>query len=171
MSNENPHAEYLGDQEPLKVLSLTARKIEAILEDLGSVRVNQSPAPGKWSACEIVCHLADCELVFAYRLRQTLSEDHHVIQPFDQEKWAAKYPGYDARAALSTFHAVRNWNLAFIRSLVPEEHAKSVTHPERGTMTFQNIIETMGGHDINHLRQLEGIARNFAPEQSALSAD
>jgi hypothetical protein len=29
----------------------------------------------------------------------------------------------------------------------------------------------MGGHDINHLRQLEGIARNFAPEQSALSAD
>lgn len=170
MSNENPYAEYLGDQEPLKVLSLTARKIEAILEDLGSERVNQPPAPGKWSACEIVCHLADCELVFAYRMRQTISEEHHVIQPFDQEKWAANYAGYDARAALSTFHSVRNWNLAFIRSLAPEEHAKPVTHPERGTMTFQAIVDTMGGHDINHLRQLEGIVKGFAPEQSAHSA-
>ncbi len=170
MSKENPYADYLGDQEPLKVLSLTARKIEAILEDLGSVRVNQAPAPGKWSAREIVSHLADCELVFAFRLRQTLSEDHHVIQPFDQDKWAAKYAGYDAREALSAFHSVRNWNLAFIRSLAPEEHTKSVTHPERGTMTFQNIVETMAGHDVNHLRQLEGMVKKFAPEQSALAA-
>jgi uncharacterized damage-inducible protein DinB len=164
MSKENPYGEYLGDQEPLKVLSLTARRIEAILEDLGSVRVDEPPAPGKWSAREIVCHLADCELVFAFRLRQTLSEDHHVIQPFDQEKWAAKYTGYDAREALTAFHAVRNWDLAFIRSLAPEEHAKPVLHPERGTMTFQNIVETMAGHDINHLRQLDAMARKFAPE-------
>jgi len=163
MSNENPYAEYLGDQEPLKVLSLTARKIESILEDLGSVRVNQPPAPGKWSACEIVCHLADCELVFAYRLRQTLSEDHHVIQPFDQEKWATTYAGYETREALTTFHAVRNWNLALLRSVGSEAQAKPVTHPERGTMTFQNIVETMGGHDINHLLQLEAMAKKFAP--------
>lgn len=163
MSNENPYAEYLGDQEPLKVLATTARKIEAILEDLGSVRVDQSPAPGKWSAREIVCHLADCELVFAFRLRQTLSEDHHVIQPFDQEKWAANYAGYETRDALSTFHAARNWNLAFIRAVGHEAQTKPVTHPERGTMTFQNIVETMGGHDINHLRQLEAMARKFAP--------
>jgi len=164
MSNENPYAEYLGDQEPLKILSLTARKIEAILEDLGSVRVDQPSAPGKWSAREIVCHLADCELVFAYRLRQTLSQDHHVIQPFDQEKWAAKYAGYDARAALTTFHSARNWNLAFLRSVTPEEHAQPVTHPERGTMTLQNIVETMAGHDINHLRQLDATAWKFAPQ-------
>ena len=163
MSNENPYAEYLDGQEPLKVLSLTARKIEAILEDLGSERVDQSPAPGKWSAREIVCHLADCELVFAFRLRQTLSEDHHVIQPFDQEKWALYYAGYSARDALSTFYAVRNWNLDFIRAIEPEVHAKPVTHPERGTMTFQNIVETMGGHDINHLRQLESMAKKFSP--------
>jgi uncharacterized damage-inducible protein DinB len=163
MSKENPYAGYLDGEEPLKVLSLTARKIEAILEDLGSERVDEPPAPGKWSAREIVCHLADCELVFAFRLRQTLSEDHHVIQPFDQEKWATNYAGYETRAALTTFHAARNWNLAFIRSVGPEAQPKLVTHPERGTMTFQNIVETMGGHDINHLRQLDAMAKKFAP--------
>jgi hypothetical protein len=170
MSKPNPYAEFLGHQEPLKILPVTARKIEAILEELGAERIDQPPAPGKWCAREIVCHLADCELTFGFRLRQTLSEDHHTIQPFDQEKWAGRYTAYDAREALATFHAVRNWNLALIRSLAPEAHAKPVTHPERGSMTFYTIIETMGGHDINHLRQLENIAKKFAPEQSALAA-
>jgi hypothetical protein len=171
MSKANPYAEYLGEQEPLKVLPATTRKIEAILEELGAERVDQSPAPGKWSAREIVCHLADCELVFGFRLRQTLSEDNHTVQPFDQEKWAVRYAGYETREALSTFHAARHWNLALIRSLSPEDHARPLTHPERGAMTFDTVVETMGGHDINHLRQLEGIVKKLAPEQSALSAN
>jgi DinB superfamily len=171
MSRENPYADYLGGQEPLKVLPVTARKIEVILEQLGAERVDQSPAPGKWTAREIVCHLADCEIAFAFRLRQTLGEENHVIQPFDQGKWAANYSGYDARDALTTFHAARNWNLALIRSLSPEAQQKPVMHPERGAMTFHTIVETMGGHDINHLRQLEGIVKQFAPEHSALSGN
>jgi len=170
MSNENPYADFLADHEPLKVLPATARKIEALLEELGAERVEQPPAPGKWCAREIVCHLADCELTFGFRLRQTLSEDHHIIQPFDQEKWATNYAAYDVRDALATFHAVRMWNLALILSIPPEARTKAVTHPERGPMTFRTIIETMGGHDINHLRQLEAIAKKFAPEQSALAA-
>ena len=100
MSRENPYADFLGAQEPLKVLPVTARKIETILEELGAERVDQAPAPGKWSAREIVCHLADCELVFGFRLRQTLSEPNHVVQPFDQGKWAAQYDCYDTRDAL-----------------------------------------------------------------------
>ena len=170
MSRENPYAEFLGGQDPLKVLPATARKIEAIFEELGAERTDQPPAPGKWCAREIVCHLADCELAFGFRLRQTLSEDHHTIQPFDQEKWARHYDGYGARDALATLHAVRNWNLALIRSLPLEAHAKSVSHPERGSMSFRTIVETMGGHDINHLSQLEAIAKRFAPEQSTLAA-
>jgi hypothetical protein len=36
--------------------------------------------------------------------------------------------------------------------------SKPVTHPERGQMTFQVLIETMAGHDLNHLKQFESIA-------------
>ena len=37
--------------------------------------------------------------------------------------------------------------------------SKPVTHPERGTMTFQTLLETMAGHDLNHLQQLETLAK------------
>lgn len=96
--------------------------------------------------------------MFGVRLRQTLSEDHHVIQPFDQERWAANYGAYSLKEALAMFGAARSWNLALLRSLRPEAYSKPVTHPERGAMTFRTIVETMAGHDLNHLAQLEAIA-------------
>jgi hypothetical protein len=85
-----------------------------------------------------------------------------VVQPFDQEKWGSTYSAYDASAALSTFSAIRQWNLALILAVTPEALSKPVTHPERGTMTFQVLIETMAGHDLNHIRQIESIRAKYA---------
>jgi len=53
------------------------------------------------------------------------------------------------------FSTVRRWNIAFLRSLPPEAFAKTLSHPERGPMTFQTVVETMGGHDLNHMAQIE----------------
>ena len=111
----NPYARQLGSRDPLKVVATTARHLEQLSVALGPVRIEESPAPGKWSPLEILCHLADCELVFAYRIRQALAEDHHVIQPFDQDSFARNYSGYDAQAAMMTFSCVRQWNLMLLR--------------------------------------------------------
>jgi hypothetical protein len=124
---------------------------------LGPEGLKRSTAPGKWSAGAILCHLADCETVFAFRLRQALAEPHHVIQPFDQDAWAKSYENLDPAAALDLFTATRRWNLALLDTLEPQDLAKKLTHPERGEMTFQTVIETMAGHDLNHLEQLERI--------------
>lgn len=154
----NPYASFLGERNPLDVLETTSSQMESILQKLGPAGVKKSLAPGKWSVREIISHLADCEIAFGFRLRQTLAEDNHVVQPFDQEKWAANYAGYDIQAAMAAFSALRRWNIALIKSTAPEQLVKTVTHPERGTMTFSTIVETMGGHDLNHLQQMEAIA-------------
>jgi uncharacterized damage-inducible protein DinB len=158
----NPYASYLGDRNPIEVIASTAATLQSLSETLGPARIEQAPAPGKWSAREILCHLADCEVVFAYRIRQTLAEDHHVIQPFDQDLWAKTYAAFSAREALSTFTAVRQWNVTLIHALPAEADSKPLSHPERGTMTFRVLIETMAGHDLNHLGQMQALAARFA---------
>jgi hypothetical protein len=154
----NPYAGYLNGQQPLAILDTTAGRLQFLAQAIGAARIAVAPAPGKWSARDILCHLADCEMVFAFRLRQTLAEDHHTIQPFDQDRWAALYSNFSAPAALGAFTALRRWNLLLIETALPSHAAKPVTHPERGTMTFATIVETMAGHDLNHLAQLERIA-------------
>jgi uncharacterized damage-inducible protein DinB len=154
----NPYAAHLGDRSAVEVIENTARRLYETSAALGTSGVEWRPAPNKWNAREILCHLADCEIVFAFRLRQALAEDHHVIQPFDQEQWAKTYDARESEAALATFEAVRAWNLALLRSVTPSQLARPVMHPERGEMTFDTIIETMAGHDLNHVKQLEKIA-------------
>ena len=157
----NPYASHLGENDPKQVMEQTPGKLSALLRSLRGA-VEEAPAPGKWSPREMVAHLADCEAVFAFRIRQTLAEDNPLIQPFDQDKWAAQYAAYDLESALATFQALRHWNVALVKSLKPEDFARKVTHPERGSMTLQTIVETIGGHDINHIRQLEAIAAREA---------
>jgi hypothetical protein len=158
----NPYAGHIGDRTPLDVISETPRRLAQLVETIGPSRLGVSPAPGKWSAHDIVAHLADAEIAFAFRLRQTLAEDHHVIQPFDQDLWAKSYPSCDTQLALAALSALRAWNVALIRSVKPADLSKSVTHPERGTMTFQTVVETIAGHDRNHIKQIEAIAGQSA---------
>lgn len=150
----NPYASWLAGQDPLPVIDATPAKLEAELGRIGRSKFAEPWAPGKWSINEVLAHLADTEIVFAVRLRHTIAEDGHVIQPFDQDAWAATYKSTNAAQALAVFSAVRQWNAAFIRAQRQEAFDKVVTHPERGTMTFRTIVETMAGHDLNHLDQL-----------------
>lgn len=158
MSELNPYAKFLDGRPLTTILSGTSHEIANKLQMIGPERSSEPPAPGKWSPAEIVCHLADCEIAFGFRLRQTLAEDHHVLQPFDQEKWAASYEGIVAKDALAAFSALRQWNLQLIARALPNSASKPVTHPERGAMTFETIVETMAGHDLNHLAQLKRIS-------------
>jgi hypothetical protein len=158
MSRENPYEGFLDGRPLEEILGSTGAEIARLIEALGPEKSMLAPAPGKWSAAEIVCHLADCELVFGFRLRQTLAEDAPVIQPFDQDKWAVAYSGILAGDALAVFSALRKWNLRLIGASLPQAAARPVTHPERGTMTFLTLVETIAGHDLNHLGQLKRLA-------------
>jgi len=154
----NPYATQLGDRDPMEVIATTAARLETLLAAIGPVRAAQPRAPGKWSPREITCHLADCEIVFAFRLRQALAEDRHCLQTFDQDKWAPVYGAYELSAALAAFTAVRNWSVALVRWLPAAAFDRRLIHPERGEMRYRVLVETMAGHDCNHLAQLEALA-------------
>jgi DinB family protein len=160
----NPYASFLSGQEPVPVLSTTAGRLRAITAPLTPIQINTRPSPRKWSICEIAAHLADCEIVFSFRLRQTLApaltQPHAIIQPFDQDAWSKRYAAYQLEPALALFQAARNWNLLFLKTVSYEDRRRATTHPERGTMNLWTIVETMAGHDINHLQQLERLAAN-----------
>jgi len=155
----NPYAEFLGSSDPLTSAAETPARLASIMSKLPGEAMLRPPAPGKWSARQVLCHLADCEIAFAFRFRQTLAEPGHTMQPFfDQDLWARSYAAYPAEIALATFLSLRHWNLTLLKSLPEEAFLIEATHPERGTMTLQTIVETMAGHDRNHLAQLDAIA-------------
>lgn len=158
----NPYASFLADQNPRAVLAASPGLVHQAVCQLTPEQVAAPYAPpvngkAKWSPCQIVAHLADCELVHSVRLRQTLAEVNPVVQPFDQDAWATRYSAYTLPAALELFRASREWNLKLIGGCSQADFLREMTHPERGTMTFEVLLETMAGHDLNHLAHLHQV--------------
>src|SRR5262249_4771344 len=115
-------------------------------------------ATGKWTARQILTHLAETELALGYRVRMALSTPGYVAQSFDQDAWIEKESrtsGADAAAART---ALREMNLTLFASLSHADRQTPFTHPEYGAITVDWVIHQMAGHDLNHLAQLEALA-------------
>ena len=149
----------LQGQKPMKIQAETPKKLGRLIARASPAKLRKKPAPGKWSAAEIVAHLADCEIVTGWRIRQILGSPGSPIQPFDQDSWASAghYEKRDARKSLEQFRAAREGNLALLKSLTPEQWQQHGMHAERGVETIERIVSMMAGHDLNHTGQVERI--------------
>ena len=67
----NPYAGALGERDAAEVIAQTPGRLAQVIEGLSTAEIEAQPAPGKWSVREIVAHLADCEIAFGFRLRQS----------------------------------------------------------------------------------------------------
>ncbi len=145
--------------DPLKVQAGTAKKLEHLIKGVPAPRLRKRPAPEKWSAGEILAHLADSEIVVGWRLRQILGAPGTPIQAYDQDSWAAAghYGKRDPRKSAELFRVVREANLALLKSLAPDQWKHHGMHAERGEETIERIVQMMAGHDINHTKQVERI--------------
>ncbi|HVP53166.1 MAG TPA: DinB family protein [Terriglobales bacterium] len=149
--------ELLGDEPFFGILESTPAKLQQHFDRLGPQGLKKSYGPGKWTAGQIFCHLADAELAIGFRTRQCVAEPNHRIQPWDQDIWARNYARQDPAAAVKAFVPLRAWNLSFWRTLNAEDLARVAFHPERGNESVETILKLLAGHDLNHLAQLEQI--------------
>jgi len=153
----NPYAKYVEGNDLLRTLEETPARIDQIVRSWPTETFQRRHAPGKWTAREVLAHLAQSEMVFSNRLRFALADDDYVIQPFDQDAWMRVEPSADGRAALDVYVALRRMNLALCRSLTPEQRARTVRHPEHGAVSVEWVMVFFAGHERNHLPQIEAV--------------
>src|SRR5262245_28954377 len=144
----------LNDMNPIEVLELTSARLEELVTKLEKY---QEPSTKKWSAAEILAHLAESEIVYGYRIRKALNASGTAIEATDQNVWV-KNAGYlqrNPQLALSLFHTVRKANICFLKSLTLQQMENFGIHSERGKESIALMARMIAGHDINHLQQME----------------
>jgi hypothetical protein len=123
------------------------------------------PAPGKWSAREIVHHLADSEMTAAVRLRLLVAVDRPQIVGFDQDDFARRLH-YDRpiEASLDAFKAARRATAELLERMSEAEWSREGTHTEHGRYTVERWLEIYARHAHNHADQIR-VARAAARKQ------
>jgi hypothetical protein len=150
---------YIEGKQPLAVQAATAKKLERLIKGVPTSKLRKRPAPDKWSVSEILAHLADAEIVGGFRMRLILGAPGTLVAAFDQDAWVISlhYSKRDPRKSVDQFRALREANLALLKSLTPEQWKHYGMHSERGQESIEHIVRMFAGHDLNHLRQIEAI--------------
>jgi hypothetical protein len=113
------------------------------------------PAPGKWSAREIVHHLADSEMTSAVRLRLLIASDNPAIAGYDQEEFAKRlYYDRPIASALEAFKAARLTSAEILDRLSETEWLREGTHTEHGRYSVQRWLQIYAAHAHEHARQI-----------------
>ena len=166
---------YAEGKEPLRLQQAAPRKLASLLKGKTRKQLARRPAPDKWSVAEIIAHLADAELAISWRLRQVLSNNAIPIQAYDQDLWAKTfdYARRDPRTSLATFRALREANLALLKSVPRKLWDNYGIHQERGNESVNHVVRMVAGHDLNHLQQMQRILKGskLKRAESKLSLD
>ena len=151
--------ELLGDRDPIGVLRETPSALPRAIDGLTPQQLRQCEAPGKWSIGHILQHLADSDVVWAWRMRLILAQDRPTITGYDQDLWADRlhYDEVNPSDALATFTTLRRGNLWLLDRASPADLKRVGVHAERGEESLEHLRKLYAGHDLLHLRQIERV--------------
>jgi hypothetical protein len=138
------------------------KQIAAAVLDLTEKTLRYQSSPDKWCILEILGHLADMEILYAYRIRQMLADKDPVIAPIDQHAWAKKlgYLESSPPELVALYGLNRHANVGLLRRLKAEDLQKSARHPELDhPVTVADYVQMMSKHGPNHLEQIERLRR------------
>jgi DinB family protein len=155
MAPITPYTHNLGGRDPLQAIPDSARTIDALTRDWTPHDFERRYAPGKWTARQVIIHLAQTELALGARSRMALSTPNYAAQSFDQDAWMTRETTLSGTDATHALLAMMRMNLALFTALSDNDREAPLSHPEYGALTVDWIIHQMAGHHIHHLRQLQ----------------
>jgi DinB superfamily len=130
-------------------------QVAEALQGVREAELDTRPAPDKWSAREIVHHLADSEMTAAIRLRLLLAEDQPAIKGYDEAEFARKLH-YDrpVDASLAAFRAARLTTAEILDRMSESDWSREGTHTETGRYTVEAWLQIYADHAHNHADQI-----------------
>lgn len=145
-------------------------KLELAIERLSESKLKWKPNPKKWSIREIICHLADSEIVGVARMHQIVSSSKDApptLVTYNQDALAERY-GYnsnDEQLALQLFKTLRKHATLLLKALPPDAFEKTGIHPKHGTLSLADLVKLYADHAETHLRQIETLKEQLKGEE------
>ena len=143
------------------------RAVAEALVGASDEELDARPAPNKWTAREVVHHLADSEMAAAIRLRMLLAVDRPQIVGYDQDEFARRLH-YDRpiEASVEALKSARRTTAEILERMSESDWRREGTHTEHGRYTIERWLEIYAPHAHKHAEQIK-VARSAARKQAA----
>jgi hypothetical protein len=150
-------------KQNLAPLEETPKQLKEALRGVPKKLATWTPAPGKWSILEIVCHLRDMEKdAYLERYRRILVEENPRLPDVDGDRYALErdYRSQNLKAALREWLALRRETLKLLQGVKGEQWQRVGTHETAGPLSVAAFVRRQAvGNDKAHLGQIWSIKK------------
>src|SRR4029079_9099819 len=142
----------------LDTLKGTPARLQSALKGVPRKVLLWTPAPGKWSIQEIVCHMRDMEEhAYLARYGRILNEDNPSLPDIDGDDYAVEkdYRSLALREVLGDWKRRRRESLALLRKVKRDQWSRPGVHETAGPLTLEVLLRRHAiGNDEAHLGQI-----------------
>ena len=130
---------------------------------LTAEQVRTPAPPGRWCPLEVVCHIADFELVYADRLKRVVAEERPTLFGGDPDQFAAKlaYGQRDLEEELAVIESVRKQVARFLRTLDATAFDREGIHSTDGPITLATLLKRIADHIPHHVEFIRQKRQNL----------
>ena len=145
---------YLDDTQPADdALQALLRQDDmlAFMATWSEEKVGHRYAEDKWTAGQVLGHMADTERVFAYRLLRIARADKTPLAGFDENAWQlhSRFEARSMKSLVAEMTAVREASMSLIESLDAASLDRLPTSGDnRGT--GRALVSLIAGHFAHH---------------------
>lgn len=143
-----------------------ARLPERVTAATRALSLEQLDTPyrdGGWTVRQVVHHMADSHINAYVRMRLAATEDNPPAKTYDENAWADLADSRTAPIELSLGlldHLHRRW-VMWLRLLDAPLFARTVEHPEWGTISIDNLLELYAWHCRHHVAHVTGLRKRM----------
>jgi len=141
----------------------TPAMLRQAVTGLASSQLDTPYRPQGWTIRQVAHHLADSHMNAYVRFKMALTEDNPTVKSYEQERWAELEDSHTAPVedTLSVFDGLyRRW-IILLRSLSPEGFARTLNHPDWGTIRLDCYLSICVWHGIHHIAHIKGMRQRM----------
>ena len=143
-------------QAHTELMAAFPARLQALIQGVSREALYHRPGPQEWSIVEVIGHLEDVDALFMGRVHAILTTDQPAFIVYEPTEPVRRrdFQGQPFEAIQAIFEARRAVFVELLRSLTPEQQARTGTHPMHGVMSATRSVASVPTHDNTHYQQI-----------------
>jgi hypothetical protein len=146
-----PYLSSLPADDIIESLLYTSEDTLKLFGNLDEELANFAYAPGKWTTKQVLRHVIDCELIFAYRALRFARFDQTKLNAFDENAYisGAGILKQDLSEMLKEYDLLRKMNISMFNTF-SDDSLNNEGFVENNVFTTAGVGLIIAGHNLHH---------------------
>ena len=145
----------------IDAIRTTPARLRAAVSGLTEQQLETPYRDGGWTIRQVVHHVPESHANAWIRFKLAMTEDSPTIKLYNEDAWVKlpDVPRAPIESSLTLLDALHQRWVALLEAMTDADFRRPLTHPERGQITLDTMLQIYAWHGPHHIGHVEIVRR------------